>query len=69
MMARIEDRIGYKQEYALAALSSQDISALGGAITSKAVAPLAQYQELMGSALQLTRTTQAVGDTVLPILG
>jgi hypothetical protein len=37
----------------------KDLSALGGAITSKAITPLAQYQELMGSALWLTRTIGA----------
>lgn len=33
----------------------KDLSALGGAITSKAITPMAQYQTLMGAALQATR--------------
>jgi hypothetical protein len=43
------------QTRAESAAAMKDLSALGGAITSKAVLPLAQYQELMGSALQASR--------------
>jgi len=37
------------------AAAVKDLGALGASITSKAVAPLAQYQELLGSALRASR--------------
>lgn len=45
-------REAYAKVRAESAAAMKDLSAPGGAITSKAVAPLAQYQDLMTSALQ-----------------
>jgi len=53
------------QARAESAAAMKDLSALGGAITSKAVAPLAQYQDLMASALQASR---ALGSGVVSAL-
>jgi len=43
------------QARAESAAAVKDLGTLGGAITSKAIAPLAQYQELLGSALKASR--------------
>src|SRR5512137_1698376 len=43
------------QVRAESAATIKDLGALGEAITSKAVAPLAQYQELLSSAIKASR--------------
>ena len=46
----------------------KDLGALGGAITSKAVAPLAQYQELLGSALKASRALASGAASALGVV-
>ncbi len=53
------------QAQAASASAMKDLGALGGAITSKAIAPLAQYQVMLGSVLQAGR---ALGPGVVSAL-
>ena len=45
--------------------ATRDLSTLGNSITSKAIAPLAEYQKLLGSALQVSKTFGAAAVTAL----
>jgi hypothetical protein len=45
--------------------ATRDLSTLGNSITSKAIAPLAEYQKLLGSAMQVCRTFGAAAVTGL----
>lgn len=48
-----------------AGAATRDLSTLGNSITSKAIAPLAEYQKLLGSALQVSKTFGAAAVTAL----
>ena len=54
------------QAHTANAEAMKDLSALGGALTSKAIPPLAQYQSVLGSALQAGR---AMGPALMSSLG
>ena len=56
------------QVRAESAAAVKDLGALGGAITSKAVAPLAQYQELLGSALKASRALASGAASALGVV-
>src|SRR5512137_1428902 len=56
------------QVRAESAAAAKDLGALGGAITSKAVAPLAQYQELLGSALKTSRALASGAASALGVV-
>jgi hypothetical protein len=45
--------------------ATRDLSTLGNSITSKAIAPLAEYQKLLSSAMQVSRTFGATAVTAL----
>jgi len=48
-----------------AGAATRDLSTLGNSITSKAITPLAEYQKLLGSALQVSKTFGAAAVTGL----
>ena len=48
-----------------AGAATRDLSTLGNSITSKAIAPLTEYQKLLGSALQVSKTFGAAAVTGL----
>src|SRR5512137_1632440 len=56
------------QVRAESAAAVKDLGALGEAITSKAVAPLAQYQELLGSALKASRALASGAASALGVV-